>query len=135
MEHIKSKLDGIRPTFLLSGETKDRDGLIQSLQDSQEYCLIAQAQCSEGWEMPNNPVTIFYSMSWRFVDKIQFEGRQRRINHPKKNLYITLVVENSADEAVYDAISNKQDFQVALYDARKGLPNKTHPLDQVQHRP
>lgn len=132
MESLSKSLGAVRPVYTLSGQTKDRDGVIQSLKIVENYCLIVQAQCSEGWELPACPVVIFYSMSWRFVDRIQLEGRIRRINNPKKNLYITLVVKDSADEAVYDCIEKKQDFQCELYEGKR-LSNSSHPMGKAHH--
>ena len=133
MEVLAARLSQIRPTFTISGQVKDRDGLVQSLKAMDSYALIAQAQCSEGWELSDCPMMIFYSMSWRFVDRVQMEGRIRRINNPKRNVYISLTVQDSADEAVYDAISKRQDFQAELY-AHEGkrLPDETHPVGKAQ---
>lgn len=133
MTHLQEQLGNIRPTHIISGQTKDRDALIQTLQQSSNYCLLVQAQCSEGWELSECPVVIFYSMSWRYVDRIQLEGRIRRINNPKRNLYITLVVKDSTDEAVYNAIERKQDFQVELYEGTK-FSDSVNALGKVQPR-
>lgn len=102
----------------LTGDTKDRGAVILEAQNSPECIVVAQAQVSAGYELPDFPVMIFASMSWSVVDRIQAEGRILRANHLKKNLYITLVTKGGIDEAVFKAIENKQDFNDKLYAER-----------------
>ncbi len=99
----------------LTGETKDRGELILEANRSPECIFLAQAQISAGWELPDYPVMVFASMSYSVVDRIQGEGRILRANALKKNLYIDLVVKGGIDEAVYDCISNKKDFNERIY--------------------
>jgi SNF2 family DNA or RNA helicase len=107
--------DDGRKVLILDGSTKDRKGLLEDANSSDECIVIAQCQVSAGWELPDYPVMVFASMSYSVVDRVQSEGRILRANHLKKNLYITLVARGGIDEAVYKAINNKQDFIERLY--------------------
>lgn len=99
----------------LTGATKDRGEVILEAQNAPQCIVVAQAQVSAGYELPDFPIMIFASMPWSVVDRVQAEGRILRANHLKKNLYITLVTKGGVDEAVYKAIQNKQDFNEKLY--------------------
>ncbi len=104
-----------KKVFVLEGATKNRGELITEANEQDNAVFIAQAQVSAGWELPEYPVMVFASMSYSVVDRIQGEGRILRANALKKNLYIDLVVKGGVDNAVYDAIMNKQDFNEKLY--------------------
>lgn len=102
------------PVYVLTGETKDRGGLI-GMANKGDGIFIAQAQISAGWELPTYPVMIFASRTYSFVDYSQALGRIQRANYIKKNLYINLVVKDGIDEAVDRALTNKQDFDERIY--------------------
>ncbi len=104
-----------RKVFILDGSTKDRGAVIKEANETENGVFIAQAQVSAGWELPEWPVMIFASMSYSVVDRIQGEGRILRANALKKNLYIDLVVRGGVDNAVHEAIINKQDFNERIY--------------------
>ena len=104
-----------KEVFVLEGATKERGELIKKANECYSGVFIAQAQVSSGWELPDWPVMVFASMSYSVVDRIQGEGRILRANALKKNLYIDLVVKGGIDEAVYNTIMNKQDFNERIY--------------------
>lgn len=104
-----------KKVFILTGDTKDRGEVIGEAKECQDYVFVVQAQISAGWELPECPVMVFASMSYSVVDRIQGEGRIHRANNLKKNLYIDLVVKGGIDEAVYNSISNKKDFNERIY--------------------
>lgn len=102
-------------TWTLTGDTKDRGGVIKQANDAANGIFICQAQISAGWELPTYPVMVFASMSYSVVDRIQAEGRILRANYLKKNLYIDLVVKGGIDEEVYKCIENKKDFNERVF--------------------
>lgn len=104
-----------KKVFRLTGDTVQRGSLLRTVNNTDEYVFIVQAQVSAGWELPDCPVMIFASMSFSVVDRIQAEGRILRANKLKKNLYIDLVIRGGIDAAVYKSIQNKQDFQERIY--------------------
>lgn len=101
-------------TWTLTGETKDRGGVIKQAGEL-DGVLIVQAQISAGWEVKPTPVMVFASRSYSYVDYVQGLGRIQRADAIKKNLYINLVVKDGVDEAVDEALTNKQDFDERLY--------------------
>ncbi len=104
-----------KKVFVLTGDTKDRGTLMKEINNCSDYAFICSAQISAGWEVPNCPVIIFASRTYSFVDYDQALGRIQRVNNIKKNLYINLIVEGGIDEAVHDAIVDKQDFNERIY--------------------
>lgn len=107
--------DTDKKVFVLQGATKDRGAVIKEANETYSGVFIVQSQISAGWELPDWPVMVFASMSYSVVDRIQGEGRILRANALKKNLYIDLVVKGGVDEAVYESIKNKQDFNERVY--------------------
>jgi len=76
---------------------------------------IIQAQCSEGYELPQYNNVVFASLSFSYKDYRQAKGRFLRINALKENTYTHLVIEGGRDEDVYNAIQRKKDFTVRIY--------------------
>lgn len=104
-------------TWTLTGDTKDRGGVIKQASESADGIFICQSQISAGWELKTFPVMIFASRNNSFVDYDQALGRIQRADHIKKNLYIKLIAagKNSIDEAIDRSLENKQDFNERLY--------------------
>lgn len=119
IEVMARKFGDIRPAYVLTGETPNRDMVVEEIKTRSSYVVFIQAQCSEGYEIPLCPVMVFYSMDFRYLHRVQMEGRIRRINYPKRNLYLSLVVRDSIDEAIYDAIHNKNSFYIDLYEKNR----------------
>lgn len=105
-----------KKVFVLTGDTKNRGELLKEAQSAKEYVFICQSQVSAGWELPLCPTVIFASLDFSIVNLIQAQGRISRINHPKRNLYIYLVVKNGVDEQVYrTVVGTKMDFHLAQF--------------------
>lgn len=116
------------PVLILNGKTKNRGEIFGKARDMQNCIFIAQAQISAGWQLPDYPVMVFASRTYSFVDYVQGIGRILRSDALKKNLYINLVVKGdvvhaeekrmkvkSIDQAVDEALTNKQDFDERIY--------------------
>jgi superfamily II DNA or RNA helicase len=101
--------------FVINGAVKNRDEVVQEIERTDECVVLIQASCSVGFEIPSVPIMIFASLSFSFVDYQQAIGRIHRINKLKKNVYLHLVIKGGVDEAVYDCIMRKQDFDIAIY--------------------
>ncbi len=101
--------------YTLTGATNDREQLFKTLRDKNSYILIAQAQISAGWELPQCPVMVFASRTYSVADYLQAQGRIQRTNAIKKNLYINLISRGGIDEAVNDSLENKKDFSERVY--------------------
>lgn len=102
-------------TVVIDGETTNRDVLIRYANDN-DCVAIIQSAISEGYELPNIPVMVFASLDWSIVSYIQAIGRIQRAGKLKKNLYIHLITKDTIDEKVHEAIMNKQDFMVRIYE-------------------
>ena len=110
-------------TYTLTGATKNRGELFDTLRKKKKYILIAQSSVSTGWELPDCPCVIFASESYRAVDREQAEGRVLRANKLKKNLYITLTA-GEADKKVRDIILDNNDFVERVHAERLVLTKK-----------
>lgn len=114
-------------TLILSGKTKDAGEVIKRAVEAENVAVVIQAQCSEGYELPNFDLCVFASLSFSYKDYTQARGRFLRINKLKANTYMHLLTENvqggnglknknkSIDMAVWNAIVKKQDFDMGLY--------------------
>ncbi len=104
-------------TWTLTGDTKDRGGVIKQASEAADGIFICQSQISAGWELKEFPVMIFASRTNSFVDYDQAIGRIQRADRIKKNLYIKLIAryKGSIDEAIDASLENKQDFNERLY--------------------
>lgn len=100
---------------VINGAVKDKHSVLEGLKDTDKYCLIVSAACSDGWELPDCPIMIFYSLDFSLKSRIQMIGRIQRINAVKKNVYVDLVVRGSIDEDVYKTLESKMDFHLELY--------------------
>lgn len=112
---VKALLKEGYKVLTLTGQTKDRGGLLRDANQSLECIVVAQCQISAGWELPSYPCMIFASRNYSFVDYEQSLGRIQRANNIKKNLYINLVVKGMVDESVNKCLENKSDFNEKLY--------------------
>lgn len=102
--------------LIMDGRTKDKGAIINDAKNTNGRCiLIVQSSISAGWELPQFSVMVFASMTNSYTDREQGEGRILRSNAIKKNLYIDLVVKGGIDEAVYNSIKSKKDFNERIY--------------------
>lgn len=80
-----------------------------------ECIVIANAACSAAYETKTVPLMVFYSYDFSLVNYIQMIGRIRRIDNPAPRTYLSLIVKGTIDEAVFETIQNKKDFDAAIY--------------------
>jgi len=116
---IKEKLiDCGKGVHLITGQQsgEERDDTLEYLKGQEEYVLIVNSSCSEGWELPKCPLMVFYSMNFSLIAYIQMIGRIQRINNIKKNNYIFLLTSGEIDESIYKiVVEKKMAFQIELY--------------------
>lgn len=117
IENLKDILEKAgKKVFVINGEVKNRDEVVQEIEKTPECIALIQASCSVGFEIPSVPVVIFASLSFSYVDYAQALGRVLRINKLAKKVYIHLVTKGGVDESVYKCIMKKQDFSFTIYD-------------------
>lgn len=122
IEQIKESLEKEgKKVLVLDGKTKDKGEVIEEANNSEECVVIAQAQISAGYELPDYPCVIFASMSGSQVDLVQGIGRVQRANNIKKNIYVYLVTRGRADMARFETLMDKKDFHERLYLEQEGL--------------
>jgi superfamily II DNA or RNA helicase len=126
LAHLQEHFTKLKRTvFVLSGDVKDRDTVVQSARTSDECVLLVGAQISEGWEIPEIETMVFYSHSFSLKDYVQMKGRIQRINNLKPRCYVHLLVEDSVDEEVHKSLMNKEDFLAHIYAKARGKTNGT----------
>lgn len=116
-----------RNVFVLHGDVKNRDDVIQEARKSDDAILIVGAQISEGWEAPEFETMVFYSHSFSLKDYVQMKGRIQRINNLKPRCYVHLLVEGSVDVLVYKSLMNKEDFLTHIYAKTRSKTNSKTP--------
>lgn len=115
IDTIRNILDGFKP-YIIRGDVKDRDGITRAAESSEKAVVLIQADCAEGYQLPSFPLCVFASMSYSFAKKQQLEGRFLRMDKPSRTTFMYLLTEgDSIDQAVYDAVARKEDFQINLY--------------------
>lgn len=111
-----------RDIFVMNGETKNKQELIDAYNASPKAILIVNAACSEGWSAADaktpfpTSLIVFYSYDFSLKNKVQMEGRVRRGDLPQRVTYLSLLIEGSIDEMVFAALERKMDFDAAIYD-------------------
>ena len=109
-----------KKVYIIRGDVNNRDEVIREADAASEAILLVQAACSEGWEAPSFPIMAFASMDFSYVNYKQMCGRILRLNKLKKNVYLHLI-SKGIDEAVYNAIMKKQNFDIEIYSKEHGL--------------
>jgi len=122
IEQLRQKLTDTFPkkkVFVINGEAKNRDEIVQEVERLEECVVLINASCSEGYELPSVGLILFASMSFSYKDYRQITGRFLRINKLKKNVFVHLITKNedkaSVDDAVFESIMNKQDFHLEIF--------------------
>ena len=123
IEMFKERFEKDYKVLTLTGQTKDRQAVLEEARNSEECLFIAQCQISAGWELPDYPCMIFASLNYSFVDYDQAKGRILRANKLKKNLYVFLIA-GDGDRLVKEVVDEKQIFSEAKYADRLTAGNK-----------
>lgn len=113
-ETLKNEFKDDKELFVIRGDIKDRHAVIKDANESKNCVILIQGACSEGYELPTFDAVVFASLDFSYKNYKQSIGRFLRLNKLKKNLYIHLVA-GPVDQAVYDSIMNKQDFDIEIY--------------------
>ena len=104
-----------KDVFIINGSTKNKYETCELAEKSDNAVVLIQAATSEGYQLPSFPLMIFYSYDFSLKNAIQLQGRIHRRDKLKRNVYKSLVVKGGIDEAVYNNIKNKKDFDIAIY--------------------
>lgn len=121
ISNLKDELAKVMPdrtVYVINGEISgdERHQAVTHCDSLDSYVLLVNASCSEGYQVPSCPVMVFYSYDFKLRSWIQMKGRILRIDRPKKNLYISLVVKGTIDESVFNTVTvEKNDFHMHIY--------------------
>lgn len=119
IEMLREMIEAIRPdVYVINGavpdQERDKITLMTDLKD--RYVILVNAKCSEGWEASTCPLMVFYSYDFELKNYVQMQGRIHRANNLKKNVYLSLFVAGTVDEAIYKTIvEDKMDFHAEIY--------------------
>lgn len=130
--HIESLKVEIEKTgkqvIVINGATKNKDERVLLAESLEDAAVLVNAACSEGYQLPSFPLMVFASLDFSYKNYKQLLGRILRIDKPKKNFYLHLVVSGGVDESVYNAMLKKKDFDTAIY-ARSLTESVENPED------
>lgn len=115
-----------KEVLIIRGDVKDRDAVVQKVDILDKCVILINAACSEGYELSSVAMVVFASMDFSYKNYKQLLGRFLRINRLKKNVYLHLITNEGVDLAVYEAVMNKQDFDINIYAKQnegEGLPS------------
>jgi len=119
IEMVKKTLEKEFPSLhigIIHGDIENRHEVLRECEKHDKYVLLISATVSEGWEMKQCPLMVFYSLSYSMVSAVQMQGRIQRAGSLKKNTYIFLVCKDTVDEAIYrTVILEKTEFHLAIY--------------------
>lgn len=108
---------------LIRGDVKDRAAEVDNFQnDEQTKVFIGQLQTTGmGLTLTASDTAVFYSLSYNFADYEQAKARIHRIGQKNNCTYIHLIVKNTIDERVMDALSKKKNIADLVVDNWKSL--------------
>jgi superfamily II DNA or RNA helicase len=116
-QEVEMIADGVMMdnVYTMTGDTDNRQELLDNVQDEDSYVLVVSAALSEGWELPECNNMIFWSLDFQLKNYIQMQGRIDRVSHETSNYYLHLLTDGTIDEGVYESMQAKKDFHVAIY--------------------
>jgi len=126
IEYLKQLLENTgKYVKVINGSVdgSNRYDILKDLEQRDEYILLVNASVSEGWQLQNCCHMIFYSYSFELKNKLQMEGRLRRIDKPRPVFYLSLVCEKTIDEDVISALNKSESFHIEIYNEDKTKPN------------
>ena len=114
------KQKGIRCGYI-AGDVpqKDRGGIVRDFQENPETtAFVAQtATAGLGITLTAASVTVFYSVGYNYAEYEQATARTHRIGQAEPCTYLHLVVEDSVDETVLQALQRKEDIAHSIVDS------------------
>ena len=102
--------------LLLTGQSKNRETVIEEAEKAEKVIIIIQSTISAGYGLPSFPCCVFASKNWQHLHYDQAKGRILRAGHLKKILYGHLVLKDGVDEDCHKSIMGGKDFYEKKYD-------------------
>jgi superfamily II DNA or RNA helicase len=114
IEDLAAKLSKSKPVFVLNGQTKKPDEVIEAAQKADDCYFIVQSSMASGFDGYMFDAMVFTAMSHKVVDYIQAIGRLHHTQYVKPAFYFYLIAVykkgKSWDRNVYDSIKAGKDF-------------------------
>lgn len=111
IDEFAKKLKSHKPVFVLNGQTKDQQKLIQEAQESSDCYLITQAGMGEGYDGYSFDAMVFASMAHRVTHHTQMKARldtlEKQYIKPKVLIYL---IGGLWDRKIYTSIMEGEDF-------------------------
>ena len=121
IKHYYSLVKG-KEKFIINGETKDKQAIVDKVNELDDCVVFINASCAEGFNLWSVPIMVFASYDFSLVKYIQMKGRILRVDYPKKNVYISLITSKGVDEDVYNCVViKKMDFHDRIFDNTKSI--------------
>lgn len=110
-----------RKTFLINGATDNKNEIIKAIEKEEECVVLINSMCSAGYSLKSIDTMIFASLDFSFVNYTQIKDRLKNLKKNKSCTYIFLLTRSnkkhkSVDQAVYDAVMNKKDFDATIFE-------------------
>lgn len=113
---LPQSLKDVRKVYIIRGDTKNRDEITLEAEAADEAIVLIQGDTAVGFQLPSFELCIFASMSFSYVNWVQACGRFLRMDKPSRTTFMYLLTgEDSIDQAVYDSIKRKENFEIELY--------------------
>lgn len=110
----------------IHGRVDDKEKEVKLFVSKEKQYLIANpASASEGLNLQQCHVQIFYSLSYSYADYYQCRGRTHRTGQKNNCIYIHLVAENTIDETIMDVLKNKEEAVELVHRFLKSWTTKT----------
>lgn len=103
-----------RLVYVLNGDTKDQDAVIEGAKSADDCVFIIQAQMGAGFDAGEFSVVVFASIDFKYISMVQMKGRVKRINNLHENTFIYLMG-GKCDRSVYNTIMTGKDFDPHEY--------------------
>ena len=104
----KARFQGVRPVY----ENKVMVGREDVPEEEQAKVFVGNpAAGATGLTLTKAKTVIYYSNSFKLIDRLQSEDRAHRIGQDNQVLYIDIMAENTMDEKTVEALRNK--FNIA----------------------
>lgn len=115
-----------RTVETITGETKNRDGIINNFQNNENpNIIIIQIQTGGlGITLTRADTVIFYSYDYSFANYEQAKARIHRIGQKNNCTYIHLVTENTIDQSIIGALKSKKSVADYIVDMKDNFDDK-----------
>lgn len=107
-----ARFRGVRITKDLNGQVTGREAVPEAEQAT--YFVANQGMGSEGLTLTEAETVIYYSNSYKFIDRLQSEDRCHRIGTTNAVNYIDIVAEDSIDEGIIDNLLRKNGISAEI---------------------